>query len=446
MISQRLQKLTGIGLYLAVIVLAGWASTRFTVAFDWTAGGRNTLTEASQRQLEGMPDEIVFRAFVYSGDPLRRSIEQDLARYTRVKPNIRIEFIDPSTQPQAVREFEIRQPGQIVIEYQGRREIVPGTTEVTISTALQRLAYGGEQWVVFLSGHGERGIDDPQDARALTDFAELLRQRGLKVQRLNLVESPSIPDSTRVLVIASPERDFLPGEIELVREYLAQGGNLLWLADPESPAGLSPIAEKLGIRWLDGYAIFPEYQLLGTGHPGFFAAIGYPQHPVTQGFDQVTLFPLVRALLFEDEDQGWQRQPLLVTSAASWLETGDITGGAVALDDDDIPGPLLIGTTLTRSVGEGEAARVQRVGLIGDVDFLSNLHLRDLGNQAFGLNLLQWLALRDAQLNIEIPRAPDTVVLLSPWAGRMIVIGFVLVLPALLLGFGVTRWALRRRR
>jgi ABC-type uncharacterized transport system involved in gliding motility auxiliary subunit len=442
---QGLHKLTGIGLFIVIIGLLGWASVRFQTTLDWTVGGRNSLTEASERQLASMEDPLRFYVFAYSGDPLRRSIDVDLARYTRAKPNIEIEFIDPSTQPQRVREFEIRQPGQIVIEYQGRRETVPGTTETVITPALQRLAYGGEQWVVFLGGHGERGIEDPEDLRALSAYAEVLRQRGLKVQRLNLVENPQIPDNTRVLVIASPERDYLPGEIEMVRQYVADGGNLLWLADPEAPAGLKPVAETLGIDWLDGYAILPEYELLGTGHPGFFAALGYPPNPVTQGLDQVTLFPLVRALA-ANPPEGWQFQNMLVTSESAWLETGDIRSGTVALDDQDIPGPLTIGATMTRALGEGEDARTQRVALIGDVDFLSNLHLGDLGNQQLGVNLIQWLALRDAQLNIDLPKAPDTVVLLGPTASVVLVLGFVVLLPLLLLGIGVGRWALRRRR
>lgn len=443
--NSKLQKLSGIALFVGVIVLLGVLSVRFSTAIDWTAGGRNSLTEASEKQLAAMPDPILIRVFAYSGDPVRKSVETDLARYTRVKDNIELSFIDPSTNPEAVREFEIRQPGQIVIEYQGRRETLSGTTEPMITTALQRLAYGGEQWVVFVRGHGERSIDDGNDQGALSIYAEMLRDKGLKVQSLSLVDTPEIPDNTSVLVLASPEKDYLPGEITLIQQYVEQGGNLLWLADPDYPAGLTPLAETLGLAWLDGYAIFPEYQLLGTGHPGFFVSLAYPENPVTEGFDQVTLFPLARALALSPP-QGWRQQALLVTSEAAWLETGDISGGTVALDDSDIPGPLTIGATLTRSVGEGDAARTQRVAFIGDSDFLSNAHISELGNQAFALNLAQWLASRDAQLNIDVPKAPDTVITLGPTASWLISIGFVAVLPLLLLGFGVSRWLMRRRR
>src|SRR3546814_13875204 len=87
--------------------------------------------------------------------------------------------------------------------------------------------------------------------------------------------------------------------------------------------------------------------MLGTGHPGFFAAIGYPPNVVTQGLDMVTLFPLVRSLTIAPTGD-WKTQPLLQTSDTAWLETGDINAGSVEFDGKDIKGPLTIGATLTR--------------------------------------------------------------------------------------------------
>src|SRR3546814_4190742 len=120
-------------------------------------------------------------------------------------------------------------------------------------------------------------------------------------------------------------------------------------------------------------------------------------------------------------------------------------------DGKDIKGPLTIGATLTRQYKpaaddkEGKP-HPQRIALIGDSDFLSNAYLAQLGNQQLGLNVIQWLASRDAQLNIDVPKAPDTSLYLPGWATMAIAGGFIVLLPLLLLGFGVTRWVLRRRR
>ncbi|MGH8443816.1 MAG: GldG family protein [Solimonas sp.] len=445
-------------LIVAVIVLLGFLSVRFKADIDWTAGKRNTLTAASVKQLDSMKGPIVFHIFAPSGDEKRHAIEADLQRYTRVKKDIQIDFIDPGAQPQKVQEYKINYVGQIVAEYQGRRESLDATTEPVITTALQRLAYGGEQWVVFLEGHGERSTSEPGQA-AFTQFAQALKDKGLKVQGLNLVKTPKIPDNTSVLVVASPASKLLAGEAQIVAAFVAGGGNVLWLADPDFAPGIEPLARELGVTWQDGYAIFPDYQALGTSHPGFFVATGYPPNPVTQGLDMVTAFPLVRSLTVAPAGD-WKMQPLLVTSDTAWLETGDINAGSVQFDGKDIKGPLLIGATLTRDYkpatpsADADArdappesrAHPQRVALIGDADFLSDAYLDQLGNQQLGLNLVQWLASRDTQLNIDVPKAPDMSLYLPGWATLAVAAGFVALLPLLLLGYGVMRWAIRRRR
>jgi ABC-type uncharacterized transport system involved in gliding motility auxiliary subunit len=444
-------------LVIAVLVLLGFVSVRFKAELDWTANKRNTLTDASVQLLDSLSDPVTFYVFAPSGADTRRAVEEDLGKYQRVKKDIRIEYVDPSLSPQKVREFNINFIGEVVAEYQGRRENLRATTEQSITTALQRLSYAGEQYVVFLEGHGERSTA-AQGPESYARFAQVLSDKGLKVQGLNLVQNPAVPENASVLVIASPTAKLFDGEIEILREYVNNGGNLLWLADPDFPAGIEPLAQDLGIEWQNGYAILPEYQLLGTGHPGFFAAVGYPPNPVTQGLDLVTLFPFVRSVGGSGAE-GWTLQPMLQTSEAAWLETGDIESGTVALDEGDIRGPLNIGVTLTRmftppapEAVEGEeapekpAARQQRIVLVGDADFLADAYVGELGNQQLGLNIVQWLASRDAQLNIDIKNAPDTMLYLPGWATMTISAIFILLLPLGLVGFGVARWAVRRRR
>ncbi|HEX4872728.1 MAG TPA: GldG family protein [Nevskiaceae bacterium] len=456
--SALLQQLLNAVLVMALIGLLGWLSVRYDLQQDWTVNQRNTLTEASRQQLAAMPEPIRVLAFVEPGAAERAAVESFLEQYRRFKADIQIEFIDPGAQPAKVKEYEISAAGEVVIEYQGRREKLRQLSEPVITGALQRLSFSGESFVVFVEGHGERSTSG-RDAADYSAFAALLRDKGLKVQGLNLVQNPSIPDNTAVLVLASPRSALLPGEIELIDQYVKNGGNLLWLADPDHPPGLEALAETLGIRWQNGYAVFPEYQLLGLDHPGVYVALGYPPNPVTTGVDDLTLFPLVRSLSVVP-DRGWIAQPMLTSSPEAWLETAALDGSAVTLDEaaGDVPGPLTIGLTLTRdrpaatpAPAEGETAPAapreqQRIALVGDADFLADSTLGQLANRQLGLNLVQWLAARDSQLNIDLPKAPDTSLFLPLWAQVALGLGFVLVLPLGLLGFGLTRWWLRRRR
>jgi hypothetical protein len=187
--------------------------------------------------------------------------------------------------------------------------------------------------------------------------------------------------------------------------------------------------------------------------------------------------------LAAENGSGWQAGPMLQTDRSAWLETGKI-GGEVSFDpkSGDIPGPLTIGMTLTRDVepaagksvdaakagdktGDASAAANdaaksadaanakskaaepihQRVALVGDADFLDNGTLGAFGNKQLGINLIEWLSSRDAQLNIDIPKAQDASLYISGWGMYAIAIGFLLALPAALLVFGVARWVVRRR-
>lgn len=464
--KKKLVQIAVSALLAAIVVgLLGYLSVRFKVEADWTYGGRNTLTAASQKLLGGLKGPVTFTVFDYANSESRPAVQMWIDRYRRFKPDVVSSFVDPGRDPLKVKQYNISQPGEVVLEYQGRRETLTALSEANITGALQRLTDSGERYVVFLEGHGERAtIGAPGTEPNQNDFiqfAQALRDKGLKVQPINLVKTPKIPDNTAALVIASPTKSLVEGEIRLIDDYVKAGGNLLWLADPDQPPGLDPLARTLGIQWQKGFAVFPDYQQLGTGSPGIYLATDYPPNPVTQGFSEITAFPLVRPLEAAGaKAAGFQATPLLTTSERSWLETGPMSGEISFDEKTDKLGPLTIGVTLTRDLkpdpaedakapaasGEKPAPRVQRVVAIGDSDFLADANLAALGNRQLGLNIVQWLASRDAQLNIDVPKAPDTALDLPGWTMWIIGLGYTLVLPALLLGFGVTRWLVRRRQ
>lgn len=460
--NKRLQQAINGLLIFAVVAVAGWLSTRYKFEADWTAGNRNTLTVASQNFLATLKDPIKVLVFDYPNSENKPEIKAWVDRYTRFKKDITLEYVDPSAQPAKVKQYNIGARGEVVIEYQGRHESLRQLSEQTFTGALQRLTDAGEHYVVFVEGHGERsafptGKDNQND---FTQFADALTAKGLKVQALNLVKTPRIPDNTSVLVLASPTQALLPGEVALITDYVKHGGNLLWLTDPEVQPGLVPVANELGIQWQNGVVIFAAYQVVGSPSPAVFYATDYPPNPVTQDLREITAFPLARSLTWDKDAVkagGWNAQPLVETDETSWLETGKLDG-PVSFDPKagDLPGPLTLGLTLTRQHKDEGApgpdgkptegkARTQRVVLFGDSDFLADANLKALGNQRLGLNIVQWLASRDAQINVDIPKAPDITLRLPAWGFWILAASFTLLLPIGLLGFGVGRWIVRRR-
>lgn len=450
----RIQNLIFMVLFIAIISLLGFFSTRYTITADWTANGRNTLSTASLRLLETLDAPVRLRAFLRddaAGAELRKYIRDVTGRYQRVKKDISVEFVNPELEPQLTRDLGIRAEGEMIVTYKGRSEHVQRLSEQSLSNALQRLARSGDRFVVFLEGHGERSPRG-QANHDIGDLGKQLETKGFRLQTINLASTAVIPTNTAMLVIASPQVNLLPGEATLISKYLDQGGNLLWLAEPGETHGLDSIAEKLGIEFHPGMIVDPTTQLLGLSDPRFAIITEYGLHPSTRNFNNVSLYPQAVAMDIEANDD-WQVQPLLITAANSWVETGDLSG-QLALDaGEDIPGPLTLGVALTRERSDVEKSNgkipehnpEQRIVVIGDGDFVSNAYLGNAGNLDLVLNIFNWLSRDDALIDIPAKTSADRSLTLSTTAQALIGFGFLLILPLGLLAAGFTIWWRRRR-
>src|SRR5512135_2181968 len=140
-------------------------AARYPLQSDITQNAINSLEPSSVeilRQLQGPVKLAVFSTEqdAKQGD-IRKLIRQFVALYQRYKPDIALEFIDPKTHPDEVRRAEIQANGEMVVEYNGRREHLTMLNEQALSSALLNLAHRKEQLLMYVGGHGERRLDGP---------------------------------------------------------------------------------------------------------------------------------------------------------------------------------------------------------------------------------------------------------------------------------------------
>lgn len=442
----RLQNAGFYLLFATAIALLGGLSAHYHYQADWTAGNRNSLSATSQALLKRLSHPVEITAFVQPNKALRQGVSERIQRFQRYKSDISLQFINPDLQPDRAAKAGISRAGQLLLSMHGRSETADDLTESTLINALQRLARPQSRWAVFLQGHGER---DPlgDNNQGLGTLTEALKHSGLQVQTLNLVRTPAIPQNTSLLVIAGPQTELMTGEVKRIDQYVADGGNLLWLRDPGEAQGLQPLTQLLGLRFVKGVIVDANQQLrslLGIKHPAVVPVVDYPTHVLTRNLRTLTLFPYASGIGFDDKADDWQRQPILRTLGRSWSETGSLVGDEVSFHqaDGDTAGPLTIGLSLTRK----RPNREQRIVVIGDSDFLANGYLGNGGNQELAMNVFNWLSQDDALISIITKRAPDTQLNLNSFTAGAIALSFLVVLPLGLLVTGYTLWFRRRRR
>lgn len=440
--------LTGALIVLLAVLLA-WLSTRHYVEADWTAAGRHSLSDASRKVLEQLDGPLEITAYAREQQELRDLVQRFVDRYRRARPDIRLLFVNPDAVPDEVRNLGVNVNGELVLHYGDRVEHVRALSEEEFTNALQRLLRSRERWLAFIEGHGERSVL----GQANHDFGHLaqqLRQRGFRLQPINLAETRTIPDNTAVLVLAGSRMPFLPGELQLLLDYLERGGGLLWLADPGQPTGLEPLAAALGIELLPGTIIDLAGQLLGINDPtiALVTASLYGDHAALSGFAYNTIYPAAGAVAAGQAD-GWRLQPLLTTGSHTWLETGPLSGEVGHDEGTDLQGPLTLGVALEREVetqpNGTKREGPQRVAVIADGDFLSNTYIGNTGNLELGLRLFNWLSFEDDMIAIPARTAGDTQLELDNLVLGASGIFFLLVLPLALLLTGLSIWWRRSR-
>ena len=110
-------------------------------------------------------------------------------------------------------------------------------SEAKLTNAIEKIQRDRIQTIYFLQGHGERTIEPGE--QSFSEAVKSLEDKGYQVQPLNLAQSPAIPSDADVIAIAGPKRQFFPQEVEALKAYSANGGNLLLLIDPETQPGLT---------------------------------------------------------------------------------------------------------------------------------------------------------------------------------------------------------------
>lgn len=439
-------------LLLAAILLYLLISA-FPLHVDATRNASNSLSASSIDTLKQLHGEVNITMYASSKDPELGDVEQlvrdFIGLYQRYKPDIKLTFVDPVNDAEAMRKAQIRSSREMVVAYGGRNEHLTLLNEQTVTSALLRLAHTTEQKLMYVDGHGERKLDG-QANHDLGEFGSKLMKNGFQVSSLNLALSQDVPSNGNVLVITQPQIKMLPGEVDKILRYVDAGGNLLWLLDAEPMQGLERLAAKLGILLTPGTVIDPEAQKMNAPSNWTLGA-SYPPHPITRNFNLITAFPFARSLGREDgsseaDNEGhgnearWHFSTLVEAAGNGWVSRKPIPKTPHFDKTQDVPGPFSIAIALQRSIN----AREQRIVIVGSGSFLANAYSGNGGNIDLGINMVNWLANEEHLISTQ-PRATiDNAITLSKNQLSVISIGFVIVIPLLLVITGGILWWRRR--
>ena len=448
---------------LGILVAVNYLSTRENKRWDLTANRQYTLSEQTVKLLQGLQAPV--KILVFDQQMNLERFRPRLSEFAYQSNQVQVEYIDADRRPVQAKEYEIQNYGTIVVEHMGRRERVTTDDEQDLTNALIKVLNPQEKHVYFLAGHGEKDPMDTNERTGYSAIVDALRRDNYQADKLVLAQTNQIPENATVLVLAGPTTDLLDAEVELLRGFLAKQGKLMVMLDPPDLKEPRPFPRLTGLLREWGVTVSDTVIVDVSGLTSVatvpVAAPPYPNHPITDRFNLITMFPMARAVTAaEDAPQERMPQPFVQTTPRAWaevtlasLENPDALRPEA--DKGDIPGPVSLGVAVAAPVKadpppaepkEGEARRNPETRLVvfGDSDFVANAYLGIEGNGDLFLNTVNWLAQQESLIAIRPKEASDRrLTMTANHITAMFWLSVVLI-PAAVLGAGIFTWWRRR--
>src|SRR5215211_1660478 len=282
---------------------------------DLTEDNANTLSPELTAALKKLPEQVTATGF-FSAQSDTQSAEELL---NNIKSNSNGKFsylfIDPDRDPQAAINAGITGDGKILLQMGDHKEIVAFASETEIIKGMLRLLNPGNNVVYFLTGHGERDIEQAGET-SMTRAKSTLESKNYTVKTLNLLSENKIPDDASLIVIAGPTKPVSQEEVDLLKDYLDKGGSLIVMEDPSALTEFGdqsdPLADMLSKDW--GIAYNNDVVIdLNSPQPTTAVAAYYDtSHPVTVNMNNlVAYFPFTRSLNVSGTVEGVTITPIV---------------------------------------------------------------------------------------------------------------------------------------
>ncbi|HSE40218.1 MAG TPA: Gldg family protein [Acidobacteriota bacterium] len=443
-----LNSLVMIILVLAIVILANWLINKHPYRYDTTKNQQFSLSPLTVNTLKTLKQPVKITAFFTEGqeDGIRERMKDLLDNYRVTQPKmLEVKLIDPRKNPQLTQQYAIDTNGTTVLEAGGQKQSITTTNEEDLTNAILKVTSNKQATVYFLTGHGEPSITG-MDSKGFSGIAEQLKKTNYVVNELkDFAAKPKVPDDCSVLIIAASTGALLDHEIKGITDYLASGGRVLFLDDPQADPSATKILTPYNVTARDDIVVDDQY-FFPLADPAVPQVTPLPGTAVTKEFNFPMFFALARSIEYK-QTQGTKESftPFAQTSQYSWGETDKKT--AKFDEGKDIKGPLTVGllVTLPLDKKDDQRSNEMRMVVFGDSTFAQNDFARIPGNVRIFSNAVAWLSEQENLIQLPPRNEKNDVMMLNSTQLNYLGLFLVIVLPAIVIGSGVTVW-LRRKK
>ena len=405
----------------------------FDVSLDLTPNRVYSLSKTTSDYLSGLDEKVDFYILAdldeIKLDTELLALSSMLDEY-REYDCINFKDIDPDKNPDIIDELNPDgylnlTKGDIVVKCGENAKRIPGNVmyyfETDENNTTQNAYFQGENYITgaiksvvegimpsvyFLTGHGEKSLDENY-----TTFRKNLKNYNYDAKELNLVTEDAVPEDAKIIIVAAPQTDITEAEKAKLESFMEKGGNLSLLMSPNDAdidyTNIEDIMNQYGIGM--DYNIVSETDsskhVSGDDTTIMVNLVDVSEtddksitdltSPLISG-DSITPFMTASRSFFEY--QGENRSDLTICPLIETYDSaiGKPYGGTEA-DPDEIAGILYLAAYSENIINDSKLV------VMGNANFIDDQNLED-GYEIIPLNLylstITWMYNSDIDMGI----------------------------------------------
>lgn len=450
-------------LLIAILIMSNLLVGKLGLKHDLTKSNLYSLSDKTKTILADLSNEITIYVLEETGKE-NAIFSEILKKYDLGSENVTVIYKDPVLYPMFAEKYKKKDEtiniGSLIVESGDKFKILDVYTlyniaydasgnptiqsyaiEEKVTNAMVYVSSKVDPVVNVVTGHNEMNIPAVLGQQLVTE--------NYKIKDIKILETELDP-STSIVLFMSPQLDLIEEEVDKLSEYFSKGGKAIFMLDFSIPTlpNFEKILARYGMEIQKGVAFEGNQSQMYPGRPNFLLPYVI-KHDITKSLidDKVpVLFPL--SMSFKESDlksKDTKVTPLFVTSDKAYLKT-DLESKTFEKEAMDIAGPLNLAMSSYEVYYEGLKAIETKLLVMGSSFVLdpNMVPLGSLGNIDFVMNAFSWMS-EKAEITYMRPKTIDSYqVLLTGRQALLFGLLFAVILPLLIIGFGVTVW-LRRR-
>lgn len=468
----------------ALLVGVNYLGAEHHVRWDLTATREHSLSPQTLKVLRTLPGPI--QAVAFPGADSTGRYRDLLGTYQYYSKNFQYRLVDPDRNPAEAQRYKVTSYGQIVLQRGAVTYMVDDATEDALTNGLLHVLETGKKTVYVVQGDGEVPLDDFTRV-GMGAAKQALTGKGFDVKALFLIKEARVPADASAVVLAAPSQELPPQALGALDAYYRDGGRVLVLVDPQSPAGVRAwLGREFHVAAPGGLVIDPVSRLLGA-NPAVPIVTQYPFSDITQNFTLATAFPVATPLVPDLSDKNVTIVAFVRSSDASYVKTNLEARDIGFQAGVDRKGPAVLGVEVTPSpagaappsppasvtptatvtpsatAAPSKGGRPSPAGsppakpapavaapakgsavLFGNSSFIRNTYVGLVGNRDLFTSTIAWLTQSGNLVSIAPRVSPFDPFIISGQQGRYLFVGSVIALPLALLVLGASVYFRRR--